>query len=173
MTRWKGAGKHDATPIRTEPVSGRTYRAHLHAQSLVFEAIDGTFPEYRSVIPAGKVSGVAAQFYAPYVYAMHRAGEALNDDPKRSPWVTIMHNGEGPALIHLDVSPDFVGIIMPFRVAKKAPSPTAPAWARKALPVPEPDVVAHCTPDLAPMLDPTGALQAAGLLVVDGAPCDA
>jgi DNA polymerase-3 subunit beta len=171
MARWKGISKRDLMFIRIEHVSDRMYRAQLHAQSLAFEAIDGAFPIYRKVIPAGEVSGVTARLDARYVYAMHRAGEALYDDPKKTPWVTVMQNGESPALICVNGNPDFVGVISPMRAGEV--STTAPAWAHEALPVPEPEVVARCGEAIAGMIDPNGALQAAGLLVVDGAPCDA
>lgn len=130
MLRWKGVSKHNATPI-TITVDNGAHTASFHGESIVFTPIDGKFPDWRRVIPTGPFNGIASQLNARYVYAMHRAGDALYDDPKRLSRVSITHNGAVPdekdasgevlrkghgptaALVSVNGDPDFIGVIMP------------------------------------------------------------
>ena len=61
----------------------------------IFTPIDGTFPEYSSIVPTG-VSGETAQFNPEYVAALGKANKLLGGSAEN---VTIGFNGDKPALV--------------------------------------------------------------------------
>lgn len=151
-------------------------------------AIDGRFPEYERVIP-GKVTGAPSAYNCQYIA---EAAEALalyaeNYTSTAGCFMQWGMNGptadapknEGPGVFTLAGVTALV-IIMPVRTE----APEAPAdmeWYSKPQapkPAPMPDapepeasaIVAHAGPDMAAFIDPSGALQAAGLLKVDADP---
>lgn len=90
------------------------------AQPVIAEAIDASFPDYRRVIPA-KCDGKVAQYDTALMYRFHKAASLLS----KSPYVTLAHNGPGPALVGIG-DRDYIGIIMPFR----GDVPECPEWAK-------------------------------------------
>jgi DNA polymerase-3 subunit beta len=88
------------------------------------KAIDGSFPDWRRVIPQ-TVSGDVAQFDPELLAAFAKARKALNGG--RSKFITIGHNGSGPALVSFaDSNDDGFGVLMPIR---GEPAKIAPTWA--------------------------------------------
>ena len=85
-------------------------------------AIDGTFPNWRAVVPREPASGDAAQFNPEYIAAF--AGAARVAGGKN---ITIAHNGNNPALVTWHDDNTF-GVLMPIR-SDDIPT-LAPAWAR-------------------------------------------
>jgi DNA polymerase-3 subunit beta len=85
-------------------------------------AVDGSFPDWRAVVPREPASGDAAQFNPDYLAAFAAAARIMGSkEPK------VAHNGLDPALVtwHSD---DTFGVLMPLRTNDL---PTlAPAWAR-------------------------------------------
>lgn len=75
-----------------------------------FKPVDGTYPDYRRIIPR-EHSGKAAQFNPAFIAAFAKAGKALGF--KSAP--IIRHNGEGGAQVQFYGCDDFVGVIMPLR----------------------------------------------------------
>ena len=84
--------------------------------------IDGRFPDWRRVIPAGEPSGQPAQFNAEYLGDLAKVYKLLY--PGKTPRVTIAHNGMDTALFDLERD-DYFGLIMPMRLD---PPTCAPAW---------------------------------------------
>jgi DNA polymerase-3 subunit beta len=84
-------------------------------------ALDGTFPDWRRVIPR-EISGVAAQFNLNYIGDLGKATRILRG--KNALGVGIGHNGNSGALIDL-ADENFVGVLMPMR--GDAPK-SVPAW---------------------------------------------
>ena len=81
--------------------------------STTSKLIDGTFPEWRRVVPR-KVTGTVSQFQAEYIAAFGKIHKLLGG--KFSP--IILHNGDGngaggPARVVL--AGDAVGVMMPMR----------------------------------------------------------
>lgn len=85
-------------------------------------AIDGTFPNWRAVLPREPASGDAAQFEPAYLAAFADAARIMG-----TKGIKVAYNGLNPTLVtwHDD---DTFGVLMPVRVIE---TPTlAPAWAR-------------------------------------------
>ena len=94
--------------------------------------IDGTFPDWRRVVPTS-ASNVPAQFDPTYLAAFHKAALLLGA-PKHGaiPFVTF-HNGNGPATITFPCH-DARGVLMPMRYTADGSLPAfedVPAWARQ------------------------------------------
>jgi DNA polymerase-3 subunit beta len=86
-------------------------------------AIDGAFPDWRRVIPQ-TVSGELAQFDPALLGVFVKARKALSNG--QSKFVTIGHNGHGPALVQFcDSEDDGFGVLMPIR--GEAPT-RVPSW---------------------------------------------
>lgn len=82
------------------------------------QPIDGTFPDWRRVIPsAWTASGAAAQFNPDYVADMGKIGVLLSGKRKSDSGLTahIHHNGEGPAGVTFPDVPDAYAVLMPIR----------------------------------------------------------
>jgi DNA polymerase III sliding clamp (beta) subunit (PCNA family) len=77
-----------------------------------FTPIDGTYPDYKRVMPTGEPSGKVAQFNVEYLYAFGKVNKALG---AKNPYsVRVHHNGQDAARVAL-VGTKFLGIIMPVR----------------------------------------------------------
>ena len=95
-----------------------------YAGAQVTEEVDcPNYPDYRRVMPKS-VTGEAAQFDISLLNRINKAAEALHGKSATSR-VRIAHNGQGPALIHLD-DENFTGCITPLR-DQDVPRET-PAW---------------------------------------------
>jgi hypothetical protein len=80
--------------------------------------IDGTFPDWRRVIP-DKVNGKVAQFNPALLVRLQKAGDLFNDyRPRRNEAykanMQLWHNGDSPAFVTWPDSPLF-GVAMPHR----------------------------------------------------------
>ena len=94
-----------------------------------FEPVDGSFPDYRRIIPLAP-SGEAGQFDPELIALFAKAATALGATVKSKPIVAIKHNGTGGALVSLGRDTEYIGVIYPFRVQ---PPATPPAWAMTVL----------------------------------------
>jgi DNA polymerase-3 subunit beta len=99
------------------------------------DAIDGTFPDWRRVIPR-ECDGTLAQFNPDYLAAFADAGRVLGNG-KCDVSVAISHNGGSPALVrfwHEDKPIKSFGVIMPMRTNHVMDAP--PSWAGYVKPEP-------------------------------------
>lgn len=103
---------------------GKINGAQYMLGNMIFEPIDGTFPDWRRIIPSS-VSNETAQFNYSYVGDFAKVAKALG---KGTP-VHIAHNGNGPALITFGTDIDGIGLLMPMRV-KHLNSATLPTWVK-------------------------------------------
>ena len=90
--------------------------------------IDGTFPEWRRVIPQS-CDGTLAQFNPDYLSAFAEAGRILGGG-KCGVYVCISHNGGSPALVRFwyeDNPVQSFGVLMPLRT--DAPMTSPPSWS--------------------------------------------
>jgi DNA polymerase-3 subunit beta len=79
-----------------------------------YAPVDGTFPDYRRVMPAAPLSGETAQFNPDYVADMGRIG-ALLTGKKDGLRAHIHHNGTGPAGVEFIGCDTAFGVLMPIR----------------------------------------------------------
>lgn len=92
-------------------------------QGVKFAPIDGTFPDWRKVVPSD-LSGEVAQFNGEYLASFHKAHKMLGGGGM----VKIGHNGDGPAIVDFGPTmPDTFGVVMPFR-SKKQSGIQVPTW---------------------------------------------
>lgn len=77
--------------------------------------IDGTFPDWRRVVPGDELSGVTAQFNPDYVADMGKIGKLLTGAGKGTLRATIHHNGDAPAGVTFGDYTDAFGVLMPIR----------------------------------------------------------
>jgi DNA polymerase-3 subunit beta len=84
--------------------------------------IDGTFPDWRRVVPS-EITGTVAQFNPAYVADMGKIGLLLQGKPRRgyssgtALSAHIHHNGEGPAGVTFPGVEDAYAVLMPIRGA--------------------------------------------------------
>src|SRR5208337_975230 len=76
--------------------------------ALVFRPIDGTFPDWRRVLPS-EIDGVSAQFDPALLVRLQKAGAIFDC---RFP--VIAHNGINPALVRFGEHTGLFGVVMPF-----------------------------------------------------------
>lgn len=95
------------------------------------QPIDGTYPDWRRVVPP-ELSGVTAQFNPAYIADLGKMGDLLRGKRKGSLAAHIHHNGEGPAAITFPEIDDCFAVLMPIRAHHTDNG--AEAWnARRAL----------------------------------------
>jgi len=91
-------------------------------------AIAGTFPTWRHIVPTAKVPGAIGHYNCAYVSDFHKAGKLL-DKGARCP--VILHDGGNPALVTFYFGEgqgfETFGILMPIRTPDDYVKP-APAW---------------------------------------------
>lgn len=87
----------------------QTITIEYAGMSTTGKAINKQYPDYRKVVPRN-FSGEVAQFNADDLTAFAKAFHILNRKNSRQP--TILHNGNGPALVDLGKK-EFIGILMP------------------------------------------------------------
>ena len=90
-----------------------------HIDRQRYEPIDGTYPDWRRVVPGMDPSNVAAQFNPAYVGDMGKIAKLLGS---KSGSAVIHHNGDGPAGVTFGGREDCFAVIMPLRPAKDAPT---------------------------------------------------
>ena len=92
--------------------------------SMSGKTLDGTFPDFRRVIPS-KVSGEAAQFDPAYIGQLAKVAAALYG--KENKHVGIGFNGNDAALLDFG-DENFVGVLMPLRPNVVTAPRTPPDW---------------------------------------------
>jgi len=90
--------------------------------SVIFAPIDGTFPDWRRIIPK-ETDGKPAQFNPAYVGDFAKVTKALGQGQ-----TAFAYNGDGPALVTFGDDIDGFGVLMPMRIKREIPT-RAPAWA--------------------------------------------
>ncbi len=102
--------------------SATHWRLDYCGTSMIFAPIDGTFPDWRRVIPK-EASMAVAHFNPTYVGDFAKVTKALGQGD-----VKIAPNGEGPAIVTFGDDIDGFGLLMPMRIGREIPV-QAPAWA--------------------------------------------
>jgi hypothetical protein len=99
-----------------------------------FKAIDGSFPEWRRVVPK-EVDGKTAQFNTAYLDTFRKAGELAEAGV---PY--FLHNGCGPAVVRFSFDRVF-GIVMPLGTSRdeNKPAELLPEWLNPTPPPAYPD----------------------------------
>lgn len=93
-------------------VENLKWSIEYNGQSITFDAIDGTFPDWRRVIPK-ETSGEVAQFNPSYIGDFSKIAKILGG--KKETPVKIAHNGGGPALVSFGDDIDAIACLMPIR----------------------------------------------------------
>ena len=104
-------------------VEGLKWSIAYYGQSITFDAIDGTFPDWRRVVPK-ETSGEIAQFNPVYIGDFAKIAKILGG--KKDAPVIISHNGGGPSLVSFGDDIDGIACIMPIR--DKGRGVNAPYW---------------------------------------------
>ena len=89
--------------------------------ALGFKPIDGTFPDWRRIVPS-ETSGETAQFNPKYLTDFAKAAKIMGSGS----FITVAHNGQGPGLVTLQGDFEAFGVLMPFRASIIVT--TAPGW---------------------------------------------
>jgi DNA polymerase-3 subunit beta len=93
-------------------------------QSVRFGFVDGSFPNWRAVVPQ-TITGELAQFNASYIGELPKILKAFD---MRDTKIEIEHNGESPAFVALNLPMPYVCLLMPYRGTKE---PVAlPSWVK-------------------------------------------
>lgn len=87
-----------------------------------FAPVDGTFPDWRRIIPS-ETDGRPAQFNPAYIGDFVKVKKALGANT-----FAIAYNGDGPALVTFGDDVDGFGAIMPMRANFTIPT-RKPSWA--------------------------------------------
>lgn len=127
------SGKRLAADVVTltveQPDSGAsrfTLADAIEATEISGQTIDGSFPDWRRVIP-DKVSGEAAQYSAEYLALMVKAAADLGYKGAGNGY-SIGQNGLDSAIVEFQCWPHFLAVIMPVRDE----APTMPhRWVRE------------------------------------------
>lgn len=82
------------------------------------QLIDGSFPDWRRVIPS-EISGGVARFNGAYLKDLDDAGKLAEAGR-----ATVGYNGDGPAWVGFADSEKLFGVIMPIRMS----APIKPSW---------------------------------------------
>lgn len=86
------------------------------------QPVDGSFPDWRRVVPDAAPTGVAAQFNPDYVADMGKIGDALSGKRKDTSMpIHIHHNGENPTPVTFPAYPRAFAVLMPIRAAHTSP----------------------------------------------------
>lgn len=83
------------------------------------QPVDGTYPDWRRVIPQGDLSGAVAQFNPAYVADLGKIGKLLGASGALP--AHIHHDGDAPAGVTFPNAPDAFAVLMPIRSAHSAP----------------------------------------------------
>ena len=103
-------------------VEGLKWSIEYNGQTVTFDAIDGTFPDWRRIEPK-ETSGEIAQFNMSYMADFAKMSKQLG---KTTPNANIAHNGQGPALVTFGGEVDGSALLMPFR--DRGEAQPLPAW---------------------------------------------
>jgi len=99
-------------------------------------AIDGTFPDWRRVIPREEPSNAPSQYQAQYIEEFRDAMVILAGG-KTDAQPRIAHNGDNPAIVDLGDNGRLqsFGVIMPYRIRRDFIT-VAPEWTNNVQPEP-------------------------------------
>ena len=97
------------------------WRLEYDGLSIGFKPVDGTFPDWRRVVPK-ETNGETSQFNAAYLVAFAKASKIMGGDTRPA----VAYNGEGPALVTLQADIEAFGVLMPYRASIVATTP--PGW---------------------------------------------
>jgi DNA polymerase-3 subunit beta len=119
------SSKYDERAELTQESENR-WRIDYCGTSIVFSPIDGTFPDWRRIVPK-EISGETAQFNPAYVGDFAKVAKAL---AAKGDCVKIAQNGQGPALVTFGDDIDGFGLLMPTRANQGSTIwDSAPSWA--------------------------------------------
>ncbi|MHB8742061.1 MAG: hypothetical protein ACYC9L_02965 [Sulfuricaulis sp.] len=100
----------------------------------VFEPREVSNRQWREIVPK-QVSAEAAVFDLDLFNLFLQSARVLNPRDKQcGRLVRVGHNGEGPALVEIEMEPNFFGVIMPLRSTHGMTHLTSPDWAREREP---------------------------------------
>jgi len=91
-----------------------------------FAPVDGTFPDWRRVVPE-TCDGTPATFNAAYYGDFGKIAKILG---KSAESLSIIHNGAGPSLVDFGNDLDGFGVIMPLRRRVSHDDYAKPSWAK-------------------------------------------
>lgn len=102
-----------------------------HVGDLACRSVDGSFPDWRRVVPT-ELTGETAQFNPAYVADMGKIGEILFGRGKPVLSAQIHHNGEGPAGVTFGSCEDAFAVLMPIRATYQD---STDVWATRTAPI--------------------------------------
>ena len=98
-----------------------------------FKALDGRFPDVQRIMPQ-TLSGETAQYQPHLLERFSKAAKLLGS---KDALINLAYNGPSTALVKIDATRDFIGLIMPFRpFCDVNEGKTIPLWAREQLSAP-------------------------------------
>jgi DNA polymerase-3 subunit beta len=135
IKRVKVSRKFDIATMTIEHKEGGAILISIYYAGATYaeNAIDGTFPDWRRVIPQS-CDGTISQYNPSYLADFAEAGRILNGGRCDVP-VAVSYNGDSPALVrfwHEDKPVQSFGVIMPIRTNPVMQAP--PTWAQHAKP---------------------------------------
>ena len=81
--------------------------------NVLFNPIDGNYPDYNRVLPRTEITNEVAQFNPDFIVRFQKAGKLL----AKNAVPTIGHNGSSSSLVDIGL-PNFIGVMMPIRTEK-------------------------------------------------------
>lgn len=94
--------------------------------------VDGTYPDWRRVMPTGDPTGTAAQFNPAYVADFGKIGDLLSGKRKGEVLpCQIHHNGDQPTPITFSCNAECFGVLMPIRASYADAQGAADAWRER------------------------------------------
>lgn len=137
MLAWKGDKNSKFMPFTLTVLSATEVRADWVGQSIIFRPIDGTFPDYRKVIPT-EISGEPAYFDPKLLMRVRDAADDLRTCKSEECRFSQTMNGERGAIFPIDT--DCFAIVMPLR---NVPRDVADYdWSRQPVPALAADMTA-------------------------------
>jgi len=98
-----------------------------------FKAIDGKFPDVQRIMPK-TISGETAQFQPYLLEKFSKASKLLGS---KKGLINVAYNGTSTALVKIDATQDFMGLVMPLRpIFDDTEAKMVPLWAREQLSAP-------------------------------------
>lgn len=190
----KKAGRYDF-PLMLK-ISGAEFQIVDPAGSQILggsKLIDGKFPDFQRVIPQPEnMDGTPGAFNASYLADIQKALIELGD---KNGFFPMLQNGEKSGALAVREDKGFLCVVMGMRGFDQPSAPDVAQFMPRVMPravvetaaggqafpcdalqdvtdkrrqelLDAPAMVAHCGADVAAWIDPAGALQAAGLLIV-------
>lgn len=109
---------------------GATCTLSYVTMSTIFQTIDGTFPDWRRILPS-EVDGTLAQFNTAYLKDFTAMTKVLFGKERN---IRVNHNGNSAAVIDLQTSEtdefDAIAVLMPLRAGGEDSVYSKPEWAK-------------------------------------------